>query len=96
VELGRYSELLVSLGWREGSGVRNLKVVVYPPPRQAILDLAWVAGSNDTLPMEFHCEGPATVWRRRGLGLLGKGTATLEFILGDRSFGGYTVGVGGS
>ena len=32
VELGRYSELLVSLGWREGSEVRSLEVVVYPPP----------------------------------------------------------------
>jgi len=95
VELGRYSELLVSLGWREGSEVRSLEVVVYPPPGRVVPDTAWVAGFNDPLLVEFYREGPAVVWRCRDLGLLGEGTVALEFILEDQSLEGYTVGVRG-
>ena|GEM_PF-3369933 len=95
VDLGRYSDLLVSLGWREGSEVRSLEVEVGPPPGRVVPDLAWVANLGDPVPVEFYRNGPAVVWRCMNLGAWGQGTVTLEFILKGQILGEYTIRVRG-
>jgi hypothetical protein len=95
VDLGTYSELLVSLGWREDSEVRSLEVEVSPPPGRVVPDTAWVANLGDPVPVEFYRRGPAVVWRCRDLGAWGQGTVTLEFILKDQILGEYSIRVRG-